>query len=334
MKDIYILAIESSCDETSIAIVKNGLDVIHQVTNTQIEEFQELGGVVPEIASRMHADNIFYVYEQLLKEAKMSIEQINAVAVTQGPGLIGSLIVGVNFAKTLCLIHHKPLIAVNHMKAHIYAITLENEIKFPHLSLIISGGHTELIYLEKNMEFIKIGQTLDDAVGESYDKIARLLNLPYPGGPQIDKLAQKGEDTYYLPIPKFDNTLDFSFSGLKSACFNIINTNKMKSIPINKENFATSFQNVVIKILIKKFSLACQKYQPKQCSIVGGVSANSQIRKEFHQKYNKLVIPQLKYTTDNGAMIGAIAYQQYLQNDFVTNIIDFDAQTSMEIYDK
>ncbi|MFV0288158.1 MAG: tRNA (adenosine(37)-N6)-threonylcarbamoyltransferase complex transferase subunit TsaD [Mycoplasmatales bacterium] len=331
MRDIYILAIESSCDETSIAIVKNGVEVVAQVTNTQIKAFEDLGGVVPEMASRMHADNIFYVYEQVLQEAKISIEQIDALAVTQGPGLIGSLIVGVNFVKTLCLIHKKPLIAVNHMKAHIYAIKLEEKIKFPHLSLIISGGHTELIYLTKNLEFKKIGQTLDDAVGESYDKVARLLKLSYPGGPIIDNLAKLGEDTYQLPVPKDDKTLDFSFSGLKSACFNTINTNKMKGIMINQENFSTSFQNIIVKILLKKFDLACQKYPAQQYSIVGGVSANSQIREEFNKKYPNLIIPSLKYTTDNGAMIGAIAYEQYLQNDFVQDIINFDANPALEI---
>ncbi len=330
MKDIYILAIESSCDETSIAIVKNGKEVISQITNTQIEYFKEIGGVVPEMASRMHADNIFYVYEEVLKKSKMTIGDIDAIAVTQGPGLIGSLIVGVNFAKTLAMLHDKPLIGVNHLKAHIYAVNLENEMKFPHLSLIISGGHTELIYLEENMSFKKIGQTLDDAVGESYDKVARLLSLGYPGGPKIDKLANIGEATYDLPMPKNDNTLDFSFSGLKSACFNMVNTNKMKGIEINKENFATSFQNVVVNTLLNKFKLAYDMYDIEQCSIVGGVSANSKIREEFNKKYNNLIIPSMNYTTDNAAMIGSIAYHMYLNNEF-SDILTFDANVSEKI---
>ncbi len=330
MKDIYILAIESSCDETSIAIVKNGKEVISQITNTQIEYFKEIGGVVPEMASRMHADNIFYVYEEVLKKSQMTICDIDAIAVTQGPGLIGSLIVGVNFAKTLAMLHDKPLIGVNHLKAHIYAVNLENEMKFPHLSLIISGGHTELIYLEENMSFKKIGQTLDDAVGESYDKVARLLSLGYPGGPKIDKLANIGEATYDLPMPKNDNTLDFSFSGLKSACFNMVNTNKMKGIEINKENFATSFQNVVVNTLLNKFKLAYDMYDIEQCSIVGGVSANSKIREEFKKKYNNLIIPSMNYTTDNAAMIGSIAYHMYLNNEF-SDILMFDANVSEKI---
>ncbi len=330
MKDVYILAIESSCDETSIAIVKNGKDVLSQVTNTQIEYFKEIGGVVPEMASRMHADNIFYVYEEALEKANMTIGEIDAIAVTQGPGLIGSLIVGVNFAKTLAMLHHKPLIGVNHLKAHIYAVNLENEMEFPHLSLIVSGGHTELIYLEKNMSFKKIGQTLDDAVGESYDKVARLLSLGYPGGPKIDELANIGEATYDLPMPKNDNTLDFSFSGLKSACFNMANTNKMKGIEINKENFAASFQNVVVNTLLNKFKIAYDMYDIKQCSIVGGVSANSKIRKEFNKIYDNLIIPSMTYTTDNAAMIGSIAYQMYLNNDF-SDILTFDANVSEKI---
>ncbi len=330
MKDIYILAIESSCDETSIAIVKNGKEVITQVTNTQIEHFKKIGGVVPEMASRMHAEDIFYVYEEALSLSQMSMDDIDAIAVTKGPGLIGSLIVGVNFAKTLAMIHNKPLIGVNHLKAHIYAVNLENEMKFPHLSLIISGGHTELVYLKENMSFKKLGQTLDDAVGESYDKVARLLSLGYPGGPEIDKLAKKGKDTYDLPMPKNDKTLDFSFSGLKSASFNMVNTNKMKGIEINKENFCTSFQNVVVNTLLNKFELAYKKYDIKQCSIVGGVSANSKIRKEFKNKYDNLIIPSMLYTTDNAAMIGAIGYQMYLNKEF-SNIETFDANVSEKI---
>ncbi len=330
MKDVNILCIETSCDETSLAVVKNGNEILSLVTNTQIDKFKDLGGVVPEMASRMHADNIFYVYEQALKEAKLNIEQIDAIAVTQGPGLIGSLIVGVNFAKTLCLIHNKPLIGINHLKAHIYAVALEEKMEFPHMSLIISGGHTEIIYLEKDLEFKKISQTLDDAVGESFDKVARLLGLPYPGGPQIDLLSQKGVNSYELPIPKDDDTLDFSFSGLKSACFNKINTNKMKNIEVNKEDFACSFQSVVVNVLDKKFQKAYEQFKPIQCSIVGGVSANSQIRKKFKTKYKNIIIPSLKYTTDNAAMLGPIAYKKYLNNDFET-IKKFDTKTNWEI---
>lgn len=330
MKDIYILAIESSCDETSIAVVKNGKEIISHVTNTQIEHFKEIGGVVPEMASRMHADNIFYVYEEAMEKANIKIEDIDAIAVTQGPGLIGSLIVGVNFAKTLAMIYKKPLIGVNHLKAHIYAVNLEEEMKFPHLSLIISGGHTELIYLKDSMSFKKIGQTLDDAVGESYDKVARLLNLGYPGGPKIDELAKKGNIVYDLPMPKNDESLDFSFSGLKSACFNMVNTYKMKNQEINREDFAASFQDVVVRTLLNKFSNAYKKYDVKQSSIVGGVSANSKIREEFIKKYDNMIIPKLEFTTDNAAMIGSIAYKMYLNKEF-SDIYEFDADVSEKI---
>lgn len=325
-----ILSIETSCDETSIAIVKNGKEILSLVTNTQIDKFKDLGGVVPEMASRMHSDNIFYVYEEALNEANVSIDEIDAIAVTKGPGLMGALLVGVNFAKTLSLIHNKPLIGVNHMKAHIYAVNLENDMKFPHLSLIVSGGHTELIYLKENMCFEKIGSTLDDAVGESYDKVARLLGLPYPGGVEIDRLAVKGNPTYNLPMPKKDKTLDFSFSGLKSACFNLVNSKKMKNEEIDKTDFATSFQNTVVDTLMYKFNLAYQKYEPIQCSVVGGVSANSLLREKMTNAYENIILPSNKFSTDNAAMIGAVAHYMYLNNEFET-LETFDVDTSFEI---
>lgn len=328
-EDIYILAIESSCDETSIAILKNK-ELIKQITNTQIDKFKDLGGVVPEMASRMHTTNIFYVYKELFDSVDYTIEDIDAIAVTQGPGLIGSLLVGVNFAKTLSMIYNKPLIGVNHMEAHIYAVELEKEIQYPHLSLIVSGGHTELVYVKSELNFKKIGQTLDDAVGESYDKVARMFNLPYPGGPEIDKLATLGNPNYELPMPKNDGTLDFSFSGLKSACYNFVNTKNMKNETINVEDFAASFQDVVVKTLLNKFDIAYKEFGPRSCSVVGGVSANSKIRKDFLAKYPNLIIPNLKYTTDNAAMVGVIGYHKYLKQDF-EEVIDFDGNVELEI---
>ncbi len=330
MKDVIIFAIETSCDETSLALVKNGTEVLKQVTNTQIDKFKDLGGVVPEVSSRLHEKNIFYVYQELFKQTNISWDDIDAIAITQGPGLIGSLLVGVNFAKALAHIHNKKLIGINHMQAHIYAVCLQQKMKFPHLSLIISGGHTELVYLEKENHFLKIGYTLDDAVGECYDKVARLLGMKYPGGPEIDRLAQTGEDTYKLPIPKNDETLNFSFSGLKSACYNTVNTLKMRGEQISKNNFARSFQNVILDNLDSKFELAYNKYKPIQTSIVGGVSANIDIRKHFSQKYDNIIIPELKYTTDNAAMIGALAYIKYKENNF-ENILNFDANVNLEI---
>lgn len=327
MNKINILGIETSCDETSLAIVQNGEKVIAMVTNTQIEEFKDLGGVVPEMASRMHAQNIFYVYEALLKKADMTISDIDAIAVTQGPGLIGSLLVGINFAKTLAIEYNKKLIAINHMEAHIYACNLENEMKFPHLSLIVSGGHTEFIYMKDHLNFQKIGGTHDDALGECYDKVGRMLKLPYPGGPEIDELAQNGIDEYDLPYPLNDNTLDFSFSGIKSACHNLINTKQMKNEEINKENFAHSFQKRVLGVVNKKFDIALEKHDVIQASIVGGVSANSELRK---RKTDKIIIPSIEYTTDNAAMIGSIGYFYYLENKF-EDLIQFDVKVNLEI---
>lgn len=313
--NIYILSIETSCDETSMAIVKNGNEVIKQITNTQIDYFKSLGGVVPEMASRMHAQNIFYVYEELFSQSYIKIEEIDAIAVTQGPGLIGSLLVGINFAKILAKEYNKKLIAVNHMQGHIYACQLEQKMEYPHLSLILSGGHSEFVYLEEEMKFKKIGDTLDDALGECFDKIAKILELPYPGGPEIDKLSQNGEDEYDLPYPKNDNTLDFSFSGIKSAAYNLSNTNKMKGRTINKNNFAFSFQKRVMTVVEKKLKIAIDEYKPKQVSIVGGVSANSYLRNI--KDINNLIIPNIKYTTDNAAMIGAAAYNMYNKKQFI-----------------
>lgn len=327
MKLINILAIETSCDETSIAIVQNGKKVIEQVTNTQIEKFKDLGGVVPEMASRMHAQNIFYVYNEVFRNSEITIEEISAIAVTQGPGLMGSLLVGINFAKMLALEYKKKLIAINHMEAHIYACNIEHEMKFPHLSLIVSGGHSEFILLKDHLDFVKIGSTLDDALGECFDKVGRMLKLPYPGGPEIDRLAKVGIDEYPLPYPKDDQSLDFSFSGIKSACYNLINTKTMKGEVINRENFACSFQNRVFDVVKKKLDIAIETYKPLQVSIVGGVSANSQLRKKINED---IIIPNIKYSTDNAAMIGALGYFYYKEGKFV-NPLTLNVNVGLEI---
>lgn len=323
---MYILAIESSCDETSLAIVENGKNVIKQVTNTQIEVFKNHGGVIPELASRMHADNIFYVYEELFKDIDITIENIDLIAVTQGPGLMGSLLVGINFAKTLAIEYNIDIVGVNHVHAHIYATNIDDNMKFPHLSLVVSGGHTQLIYMKEHLDFEVIGTTLDDAVGECYDKIGRILGVSYPGGVEIDKLAQQGKDTYDLPYPKNDTSLDFSFSGIKSAAFNLNNTLSMKGEIVDKENFSCSFQNRVMTVLIKKFNLAKDKYKPQQMSIVGGVSANSRLRE---LKRDTVLIPNLKYTSDNGAMIGVLGYYKY-KRDGGCNPMDLDVNLKID----
>ena len=316
MKDIYILGIESSCDETSFSIVKNGVEEISTVISSQIDIHKQYGGVVPEIASRAHIKNITFVLEECLEKAQMTTDMIDAIAVTYGPGLIGSLLVGVECAKALAFLYHKPLIPVHHIAGHIYANNLVKRLEFPLISLVISGGHTELIYMDKDYSFKKLGATLDDAVGECYDKVAKVLNLEYPGGPKIDKLAKVGEATYDLPIPLNDNSYNFSFSGLKSAVINLVHNEEQRGNIINKENLARSFQDVVIKSLTKKTMRALQEYHVQNLILAGGVSANSGIREEFEKlcQENKInyTCPSLKYATDNAAMIASAGYYAYL----------------------
>lgn len=325
-----ILAIETSCDETSIAVVENGVKVHSLVTNTQIEHFAKLGGVVPEMSARMHLMNLPFVYKQALDEANMTITDIDQIAVTAGPGLIGSLLSGISFAKSLSILHNIPLVAVNHMQAHIYALELEYEITYPMLSLIVSGGHTELVYLKEEFSFELVGETLDDAAGECYDKIAKILELPYPGGPQIDRLAKLGQNTYELPKPKNDQTLDFSFSGLKSACFNQLNSLKMKGEEIRVNDFACSFQETVINSLISKLQMAEAKYQPKTIAIVGGVSANSRLKERAQVVFPNVLIPSFKYSTDNGAMIGAVAHHQIKRGKFASVSLNANPGATVE----
>ena len=315
MKDVYILAIESSCDETSVAIVKNGHDVISNVVLSQINIHALYGGVVPEIASRNHVENITIVIEQALKESHLKMDDIDAIAVTYGPGLIGSLLIGVEAAKTLAFAFNKPLIPVHHIAGHIYANNLERSMEFPLMALVVSGGHTELIIMKNDYEFERIGGTLDDAVGEAYDKVARVLKLAYPGGPKVDALAHTGNDTYDLPYPLDDDTYNFSFSGLKSAVINLNHNEKQKKNKIREADLACSYQNRVVKILTKKTLRAMKEYKVDNLIIAGGVSANKGIRDEFtrlsHEHGFNLTIPKMEYCTDNAAMIGAAGYYAY-----------------------
>ena len=330
MKDVFILAIESSCDETAMAVIKNGNVELSHVINTQADHFSELGGVVPEMASRMHVDNINKVYKKTLEDANITIEEIDAIAVTYGPGLIGSLLVGVNFANSLAQIYNKKIIPVNHMHGHIYALELEQEIKYPMISLIVSGGHTEIVYVKNQMEFEIIGQTLDDAVGECFDKVAKILDLGYPGGPKIDKLAKDGSHTYTLPTPMNDDSYNFSYSGLKSAAFNLTNKANMKGETINKADFAASFQEVAIDILIKKLKRASENYEHNTISIVGGVSANSLLKEKAKEELNNCLIPSLVYSTDNAAMIGVVGYHLYNANISVLKYANAKPNISVE----
>lgn len=319
MKDIYIFAIETSCDETSCSIIKNGSIEIETVVLSQIDIHKEFGGVVPEIASRNHTAAITIVFEECLKKANMTMDKIDAIAVTYGPGLNGALLIGIEAAKALAYAMGKPLIPVNHMAGHIYANKFVGEFKFPLLALVVSGGHTELIYMEKDFSFKKIGSTLDDSVGEAYDKVARVIGIPYPGGPLMDKMARLGKHSYNLPTPKDDDSYDFSFSGIKSAVINLVHNEKQRGNDINKEDLATSFQETVVGILVKKTIKAIKEYNVNQLLVAGGVSANSGLRKALEEACKELNIdllkPELKYCTDNAAMIGAAAYYAYLKGD-------------------
>ena len=335
MKDVYILGIESSCDETSMSIIKNGCEEIATTVLTQMDTHAEYGGVVPEIASRMHTENITIVLEDLLKKSNMTIDQVNAIAVTYGPGLLGSLLVGVESAKVLSLVYNKPLIATHHIAGHIYANNLVKPIEFPSLALVVSGGHTELVLMEDDYKFKVLGATKDDAIGEVYDKVARVLDLPYPGGPNVEKYALQGKHTYDLPIPMNNKELEFSYSGLKSAVINIKHNADQRGEEINKYDLARSFQDVAIDELIRKTRLAVELYPDvKGIIVAGGVSANNYLREEMQKlcdELNKdLCIPPMKYCTDNAAMIACAAYPKYLKGEFAD--LSLDAKSSLELY--
>lgn len=320
MKDVYILGIESSCDETSISIVKNGNEEIATTVLTQMDTHALYGGVVPEIASRMHTENITMVLEDVLTKANMNVSDVDAIAVTYAPGLLGSLLVGVEFAKVLSLVYDKPLIATHHIAGHIYANQLVKKMEFPLLAIVVSGGHTELVLMEDDYKFKILGTTLDDAIGECYDKVARVLGLPYPGGPNVDKYADQGEPTYDLPKPMDNDELNFSFSGLKSAVINLSHNEAQRGNEIRKYDLARSFQDVAIDQIIRKTKLAIEKHNIKRVIIAGGVSANRFLREEVQRLCDELnvdlSIPPLKYCTDNATMIACAAYPQYLKKDF------------------
>ena len=315
MKEVYILGIESSCDETSCSIVKNGVEEIATTTSTQISIHENFGGVVPEIASREHIKNITLVIEECLKKANMKIDDVTAIAVTYGPGLIGSLLVGLEAAKTLSYIYNKPLIPVHHIAGHIYANSLVEELRFPLIALVVSGGHTELIKMTDHFSFEKLGGTLDDAIGECYDKVARVIGLPYPGGPKLDKLALEGKVTYSLPIPLNDDSYNFSFSGLKSAVINLNHNEEQKGRKINKENLAKSFQEVAVKSIVTKTQKALINENITNLIVAGGVAANRGLRDSLTTMCQNngihLSIPPMKYCTDNAAMIASAGYYAY-----------------------
>ena len=334
MKDVNILAIESSCDETSMAIIRNGSECVHLTVLTQMDTHAMYGGVVPEIASRMHTENVTMVLEETLSKANMTMDDIDAVAVTYSPGLMGSLLVGVECAKTISFVYNKPLIAVNHIAGHIYANNLEKQMEFPLLALVVSGGHTDLIMMNGDYEFEHLGGTLDDAIGECYDKVARVLDLKYPGGPNVEKLAKEGVHSYDLPIPMNDDSFNMSFSGLKSSIINLVHNENQRGNEIRRADLARSFQDVAIDQLCRKTELAIKKYNVKYMIIAGGVSANSFLREEIKKvcdKYNvELSVPRFVYCNDNAAMIGAAAYPLYLKKQFAD--LDLNASSCDELY--
>lgn len=311
-----ILAIESSCDEMSVAILRNRKELLCNIVASQIDTHRMYGGVVPEIASRMHVECVSTVLREAINEANIDMREIDAIAVTKGPGLVGSLHVGMQMAKTLSLAYDIPLIGVHHIAGHIYANNLVEDIKYPCLCLVVSGGHTELVYMEKEFSFKVIGETLDDAIGEAYDKVGRVLGLPYPGGPVIDKLAKEGKATYKLPVPLDDESYNFSFSGLKSAVINLNHKYQQRGEEVNAKDLARSFQDVALQVLVSKTIRAAKAYDVKEIIVAGGVSANSALREKLKEESPiKVLFPPMKYCTDNAAMIasaGSIMYDQKL----------------------
>ncbi|OMP67983.1 tRNA (adenosine(37)-N6)-threonylcarbamoyltransferase complex transferase subunit TsaD [Domibacillus epiphyticus] len=310
-KDTFVFGIETSCDETAASIIKNGTEIVSNVVSSQIESHKRFGGVVPEIASRHHVEQIVSVFEETLKQADLTFQEIDAIAVTKGPGLVGALLVGVNAAKAIAFAHGIPLIGVHHIAGHIYANRLVKEMSFPLLSLVVSGGHTELVYMKEHGSFEVIGETRDDAAGEAYDKVARTLHLPYPGGPHIDRLAAEGQDTYALPRIWLDEgSYDFSFSGLKSAVINTVHNAEQRGEEINPVNLAASFQASVVEVLTEKTVRAAKEYNVKQVLLAGGVAANKGLRSSLEQAFInmdqlELIIPPISLCTDNAAMIAA-----------------------------
>ncbi|AUF83820.1 tRNA (adenosine(37)-N6)-threonylcarbamoyltransferase complex transferase subunit TsaD [Mesoplasma syrphidae] len=311
-----ILAIESSCDEFSLSIIDNG-KILTNVISSQIDQHKEFGGVVPELAARLHLQNMYWVIKQAIAESQINTDEIDYIVYTAKPGLIGSLIVGKVVAETIALYLDKPIIGLDHIEGHIFGAAIDHEFIYPVLAMVVSGGHTQIEIVHSPSQFEIVGATNDDAIGECYDKVARVLGLDYPGGPIIDKLAQQGNSqTYQLPVPKDDISYDFSYSGLKTAAINLIHNLNQKSEPIILVDFAASFQLAAVTAIEHKLERAIQNYNPKTLTAAGGVSANSQIQKvilELGQKYNinNTFVPKSEYCTDNAAMMAKLAYEKF-----------------------
>lgn len=334
-KDILILAIESSCDETAAAVVKNGRDVLSNVINSQIDIHKRYGGVVPEIASRCHLEAIDTVIDEALAQAGVTLDALDAVAVTYGPGLVGALLVGVSEAKAIAYAAKKPLIAVHHIRGHIMAnLIAHKELEPPFLCLVASGGHSHIVHVKSYTDFSVLGRTCDDAAGEAYDKVARVLGLGYPGGPLIDKLAKEGDPAaVQFPRVRMANPLDFSFSGVKTAVINHLHKLEQKGEAYNKADIAASFQAAVVDVLCSHTVQAALEAGADKCALAGGVAANSALRAQMERVCGEhgisFYVPPMALCTDNAAMIGCAAYYQYLCGDFAG--LDLNAVASLEL---
>lgn len=336
--DKIILAIESSCDETSIAILKNDSELLANVISTQIAVHQKYGGVMPEIASRLHVENIGVVLKEALEQAHITMEDVSAIAVTSGPGLIGALHVGLQCAKTLALMYNKPLIPVHHLAGHIYANEYVAPLKFPCLAIIVSGGNTELVIMDKHLSFNIIGETRDDAIGEAFDKVARVVGLPYPGGVSIDRLSKEGKYAYKLPRPLNDHSYDYSYSGIKTAVINLVHNLKQKGEEINVPDLAYSFQKTAVDLLLDKALPAIEEYKCVQVVLAGGVSANSYLREQIVERTKnkdvEVIIPPIWCTTDNAAMIAKVGSYLYEENVFADLSLSANPCWKLEDYRK
>ncbi|UVI31159.1 tRNA (adenosine(37)-N6)-threonylcarbamoyltransferase complex transferase subunit TsaD [Paenibacillus spongiae] len=329
-----ILAVETSCDETAVAVIRGGREIVSNFISSQIETHERFGGVVPEIASRKHVESITLIMEQAMAEAGASFRDLSAIAVTQGPGLVGALLVGIMAAKSLAMALDLPLIGTHHIAGHIYANRLVHDIVYPSVALVVSGGHTELVVLESEGVFRIIGRTRDDAVGEAYDKVARSLQFPYPGGPHVDKLALEAEEEIVLPRAWLEpDSFDFSFSGLKSAVLASINQSRMKGEPLKAEALARGFQASVIDVLVTKALRAVQAVGAKQLLLCGGVAANRGLRAALAARCEAegvpLLIPPHSLCTDNAAMIGAAAHLKWKHGEFTP--LDMKAEPGLSL---
>lgn len=329
MKKLNVLGIETSCDETSAAVVSDGTHLRSNVVSSQVKLHQRFGGVVPEVASRKHVERITLIIQEALDQADIEVNDLDAIAVTQGPGLVGSLLIGISAAKALSFSTGIPLVPVHHIAGHVYANHLITPLSFPLVALVVSGGHTEILYMEKHNQFERLGKTIDDAAGEAFDKVARLMGLPYPGGPEIDRLAKKGKPIYDLPRAWLaPDSLDFSFSGLKSAVNQFIRQMEAQQKEMDPHDLAASFQTAVIDVLIEKSMRAVRKMGVKRLLLAGGVSANEQLRHQLKERCQKekidLQIPPLSLCTDNAAMIAVAGTYQYLDGHFADLTLNAD----------